>query len=114
MSPHLVSLICSGLALGELSIPMLFSKISDDDIQAWVGMATLGSTTLSIGLFVCVFLVARKHGSKSSRPQTAGYELANQEEVNQGLLLDEEDEEDDIMDDFEVSEVQFSCFLLET
>ncbi len=67
------------------------------EAQTWLGFTMLGCTTLSLGLFVCVFLVARKHGSRFSRPQTAGYELASQEELNQELL-DEEDEED-----FEVS-----------
>ncbi len=48
------------------------------EAQTWLGFTMLGATTLSLGLFVCVFLVARKHGSRFSRPQTAGYELANQ------------------------------------
>jgi hypothetical protein len=55
-----------------------------------------------MGLFVCVFLMAKKHGTRFSRPQTSGYELASQEELlNQDMVFDEQDEDD--AEDFELS-----------
>lgn len=96
MSSQVVSLILCGLALGELAIPQLFTRLTVE-AQTWLGFAMLGTTTLSLGLFVCVFLMAKRHGSRFSRPQCSGYELANQDDINSQLLEDDND-------DFEVSE----------
>ena len=63
MSGQVVALICSGLALGELAIPQLFTRLTIE-AQTWLGFAMLGATTLSSGLFVCVFLMAKKQGSR--------------------------------------------------
>ncbi len=43
-----------------------------------MSFAMLGFTTLSLCLFVLAFLTAKKKGTKNGRPQSAGYELANQ------------------------------------
>jgi len=57
----------------------------------------LFAVSLMLLLTFCVAsLVAKRHGTRSSRPQSSGYELANQDDFNQELLADE--------DDFEVSE----------
>lgn len=63
MSGQVVALICSGLALGELAIPQLFTRLTIE-AQTWLGFAMLGATTLCAGLFVCVFLMAKKQGSR--------------------------------------------------
>ena len=63
MSGQVVALICSGLALGELAVPQLFTRLTIE-AQTWLGFAMLGATTLSSGLFLCVFLMAKKQGSR--------------------------------------------------
>ncbi|TRY70404.1 hypothetical protein TCAL_02416 [Tigriopus californicus] len=95
MSSQVVAFICSGLALGELLVPQMFAQLTSE-AQNWLGFTMVGASTLTFGLYICVFLMARKHGSRFSRPQTSGYELANQDELNQELL----DEDDD----FEISQ----------
>ena len=66
MSGQVVALICSGLALGELAIPQLFTRLTIE-AQTWLGFAMLGATTICSGLFVCVFLMAKKQGSRYVR-----------------------------------------------
>lgn len=95
MSSHVVAMVCWGLALAELMVPYSM-KLLFLDTQTWLGMAMIGATILSAGLFTCVFLLARRHGSRFSRPQSSGYELACQDDLNQELLEDD--------DDFEVAE----------
>lgn len=95
MSSQAVAIVCWGLALGELMVPHIMTLLTIE-AQTWLGLAMLGATTLCAGLFTCVFLMARRHGSRFSRPQSSGYELASQDELNQELLDDDED--------FEVSE----------
>lgn len=95
MSSQVVAMICCGLAIGELAVPQLFTRLTIE-AQTWLGFMMLGATTLSAGLFLCVWLTARRHGSRFSRPQSSGYELASQDELNQELLEDE--------DDFEMAE----------
>ena len=58
-------------------------KLLSIDTQTWLGLAMVGATTLATGLFTCVFLLARRHGSRFSRPQASGYELASQDDLNQ-------------------------------
>ena len=84
MSSHVVAIVCWGLALGELMVPYSM-KLLSVDMQAWLGLAMVGATVLSAGLFTCVFLLARRHGSRFSRPQASGYELACQDDLNQVL-----------------------------
>jgi len=97
MSSHVVAIVCWGLALAELMVPYSM-KLLSLDMQSWLGLAMVGATTLSAGLFTCVFLLARRHGSRFSRPQASGYELANcQDDLNQELLEDDDD-------DFEIAE----------
>ena len=66
------------------------------------------------GLFLCVFLIARRHGNrlKEQNPQASGYELANQDELSPAAGNENSNEDDDnglvdeILedeDDFEVS-----------
>jgi len=95
MSSHVVAIVCWGLALAELMVPYSM-KLLSLDMQSWLGLAMVGATTLSAGLFTCVFLLARRHGSRFTRPQASGYELACQDDLNQELLEDD--------DDFEVAE----------
>lgn len=95
MSSHVVAIVCWGLALAELMVPYSM-KLLSLDMQSWLGLAMVGATTLSAGLFTCVFFLARRHGSRFSRPQSSGYELASQDDLNQELLEDD--------DDFEVAE----------
>lgn len=90
MSSQVVAFICSGLALGELLVPQMFAQLTSE-AQNWLGFTMVGASTLTFGLYICVFLMARKHGSRFSRPQTSGYELANQDELNQELLDEDED-----------------------
>ena len=75
-------MVCWGLALAELMVPYSM-KLLFLDTQTWLGMAMIGATILSAGLFTCVFLLARRHGSRFSRPQSSGYELACQDDLNQ-------------------------------
>ena len=82
MSSHVVAIVCWGLALAELMVPYSM-KLLSLDMQSWLGLAMVGATTLSAGLFTCVFLLARRHGSRFSRPQASGYELACQDDLNQ-------------------------------
>ena len=82
MSSHVVAIVCWGLALAELMVPYSM-KLLSLDMQSWLGLAMVGATTLSAGLFTCVFLIARRHGSRFSRPQASGYELACQDDLNQ-------------------------------
>ena len=82
MSSHVVAIVCWGLALAELMVPYSM-KLLSLDMQSWLGLAMVGATTLSAGLFTCVFLLARRHGSQFSRPQASGYELACQDDLNQ-------------------------------
>ena len=85
MSSHVVAMVCWGLALAELMVPYSM-KLLFLDTQTWLGMAMIGATILSAGLFTCVFLLARRHGSRFSRPQSSGYELACQDDLNQVYL----------------------------
>ena len=87
MSSHVVAIVCWGLALAELMVPYSM-KLLSLDMQSWLGLAMVGATTLSAGLFTCVFLLARRHGSRFSRPQASGYELACQDDLNQVYSLD--------------------------
>ena len=96
MSAPLVAAVCSGLAWGELVVPQLFTRLTVE-AQTWLGFAMLGATSLASGLFACVFLMAKRHGSRGRRPQTLGYELARQDEMMHQELLEDED-------DFEVAE----------
>ena len=82
MSSHVVAIVCWGPALAELMVPYSM-KLLSLDMQSWLGLAMVGATTLSAGLFTCVFLLARRHGSRFSRPQASGYELACQDDLNQ-------------------------------
>merc|ERR1711977_19637 len=68
MSSHVVAIVCWGLALAELMVPYSM-KLLSLDMQSWLGLAMVGATTLSAGLFTCVFLLARRHGSRFIRPQ---------------------------------------------
>ena len=86
MSSHVVAIVCWGLALAELMVPYSM-KLLSLDMQSWLGLAMVGATTLSAGLFTCVFLLARRHGSRFSRPQASGYELACQDDLNQVYSL---------------------------
>merc|ERR1712223_851449 len=96
MSSQAVAMVCWGLALAELMVPYSM-KLLSIDTQTWLGLVMVGSTALATGLFTCVFLLARRHGSRFSRPQASGYELARQDDLVQELLEDDDD-------DFEVSE----------
>ena len=87
MSSHVVAVVCWGLALAELVIPYSMTLISVDT-QAWLGLGMVGATTLCTGLFTCVFLMAKRHGSRFSRPQSSGYELASQDDLHQVLIYD--------------------------
>ena len=82
MSSQVVAVVCWGLALAELMVPYSM-KLLSIDTQTWLGLAMVGATTLATGLFTCVFLLARRHGSRFSRPQASGYELASQDDLNQ-------------------------------
>jgi hypothetical protein len=55
--------ICWGLSLGELMIPNLLNFFDADAID-WLGFSMLGTTFLCLGLFLCGFLIARKHENK--------------------------------------------------
>jgi len=91
MTPWAVAFVCSATAMADLGVPALMERLTLE-AQAWAGFAALGATTLGLGVFVCVFLLAKRHGSRSSRPRASGYELASQEELNQELLDEEEED----------------------
>ena len=66
------------------------------------------------GLFLCIFLIARRHGKrlKEQNPQASGYELANQDELSPAAGNGNSNEDDDNVlvdealedeDDFEVT-----------
>ena len=100
MSSQVVSVVCAGMALGELAVPQLLARLTIE-AQTWLGFAMLGATFLCIGLFVCILLLARRHSRYTRIPHLgAGYELARQEDLNHELMFDDDDEEDD----FEVAE----------
>ena len=82
MSSQVVAMVCWGLALAELMVPYSM-KLLSIDTQTWLGLAMVGTTALATGLFTCVFLLARRHGSRFSRPQASGYELARQDDLVQ-------------------------------
>jgi hypothetical protein len=63
MYPHVVAGVCWGLSLGELMIPNLLN-LFNDQAMAWLGFCMLGTTLLCLGLFLCSFLIARKHESR--------------------------------------------------
>jgi hypothetical protein len=66
MYPHVVAGVCWGLSLGELMIPNLLN-LFNDQAMAWLGFCMLGMTLLCLGLFLCSFLIARKHESRCVR-----------------------------------------------
>ena len=86
MSSQVVAMVCWGLALAELMVPYSM-KLLSIDTQTWLGLAMVGTTALATGLFTCVFLLARRHGSRFSRPQASGYELARQDDLVQVCML---------------------------
>ena len=63
MNPQVVAGICWGLSLSELMIPNLLN-LFNDQAMAWLGFTMLGTTFLCLGLFLCGFLIARKHEHK--------------------------------------------------
>lgn len=111
MSSQVVAFICGGLALGELlaSRPFLTAGLAGSSPGGsvavgvgkeveWLSVLVLGAVILSSVVFLCAYLMARRHGSRCGRPQASGYELASQDDFHRELLDDDED-----LDDFESS-----------
>lgn len=99
MSCEVVAMISWALSLGELlGKPDLVMLAGGDDLHdevVYLEFGLLGASTISLMIFFLVYVLARRHGTRSSRPQTSGYELASQDDIGQELLEDD--------DDFEVS-----------
>ena len=74
----------------------LFAKLTVQ-AQTWLGFAMLGAATLATGLFACVFLMAKRHGSRGGRPATFGYELARTDEMSQELLEDDDEDFEEVV-----------------
>ena len=58
-------LICTTAKLFGIVVIVKVNEIdSSSEALTWLGFAMLGATFLCLGLFLCVFLMARKHESR--------------------------------------------------
>merc|ERR1711964_139740 len=98
MSWRVVAFVCWSLSFPELLNRHIWSVsrstmtsssadgISEDDLEGKYLEVLLVAVSLMLVLtFGVAVLVARRHGTRASRPQISGYELANQDDLNQEL-----------------------------